>query len=140
MRKYVRHPSDIPIEFDVQDMTREKRESMNNISLGGLSFKSRHEVDVGTTVAIRINFVKPPFEAAGRVTWCERIGDQFDVGVAFTDHEDLYRMRMVEQVCYIEQYKKDVLRQEGRLLSGEEAALEWIGKYAREFPSMGLDS
>lgn len=140
MRKYVRHPSDIPIEFDVKDMMWDGRDCMNNVSLGGLSFKSHNEVGVGTTVAIRIRVVKPPFEAAARVTWCERTGDLFDVGVAFTDQEDLYRMRMVEQVCYIEQYKKDVLRKEGRDLSGEEAALEWISKYAREFPSMGLDS
>jgi hypothetical protein len=41
---------------------------------------------------------------------------------------------MVEQVCHIEQYKADVLKKEGRELTGEEAAKEWILKYAKDFP------
>ena len=46
----------------------------------------------------------------------------------------MFRARMVEQVCHIEQYKHQVLKKEGRKLSGEEAALEWIQKYAPQFP------
>jgi hypothetical protein len=36
---------------------------------------------------------------------------------------------VVEQVCHIENYKKVVYQAEGRLLTAEEAAMEWIGKY-----------
>ncbi len=41
---------------------------------------------------------------------------------------------MIEQVCYIEQYRKEVLKKEGRKLSGEEAAMEWVEKYAKDSP------
>jgi hypothetical protein len=41
---------------------------------------------------------------------------------------------LVEQVCHIEQYKKEVFLKEGRLLSGDEAAAEWIEKFANQFP------
>jgi hypothetical protein len=41
---------------------------------------------------------------------------------------------MVEQLCQIEDYKAKVLAGEGRLLDGEQAAREWIRKFARRFP------
>jgi hypothetical protein len=49
----------------------------------------------------------------------------------------LDRARMVEQVCHIENYKKVVYQAEGRLLTAEEAAMEWISKYASQFPDPG---
>ncbi len=44
---------------------------------------------------------------------------------------------MVEQVCQIENYKHEVYRAEGRALTAAEAAREWIGKYAADFPESG---
>jgi hypothetical protein len=43
-------------------------------------------------------------------------------------------MRMVEQVCHIEQYKKELFEDEGRALTGEQAAMEWIKRFAEGFP------
>jgi len=40
----------------------------------------------------------------------------------------------VEQICHIEQYKRDMRDQEGRELTGEQAAYEWIERFAAEFP------
>ncbi len=45
---------------------------------------------------------------------------------------------MVEQVCYIEDYRRFVLMHEGRELSQEDAASEWIAKYAAQFPAIGI--
>jgi hypothetical protein len=41
---------------------------------------------------------------------------------------------MVEQICHIEHYKREVAEREGRELSGQQAAKEWIAKYAASFP------
>jgi hypothetical protein len=41
---------------------------------------------------------------------------------------------MVEQVAYIESYKKQVREREGRTITGEQAAFEWIARYADSFP------
>ena len=57
--------------------------------------------------------------------------------MSFLDAEDAFLARMVEQVCHIEDYRKSVHRIEGRELSPEEAAMEWIEKYASQFPEMG---
>ena len=58
------------------------------------------------------------------------------MGVSFVDPDDAFRTRMVEQICHIEHYKKEILEKEGRELTGEEAALEWIKRYAGRFPSI----
>ncbi len=135
MRKFIRHPSDVPIEFSVQDVKLEK-EVLTNISVGGVALRSGERVDVGRLIDVCIPSVRPVFRAAGRVAWCLKRQDYFDVGVQFVESEDAFRARMVEQICHIEQYKKEILESEGRVLSGEEAALEWINKYASDFPAM----
>ena len=136
MRKYIRHPSDIPIEFDLTDGAREQRETLNNVSVGGLSFHSHVALPMDALVNIRVPFVSPAFQARAKVVWCRRSGLVFDIGVELVDHEDLFRTRMVEQICHIEHYKREVYQTEGRRLSGEEAALEWISKYAHLFPEL----
>jgi hypothetical protein len=56
-----------------------------------------------------------------------------ELGVEFLHQDDAFKARMVEQVCFIENYKKAAYRAEGRLLSSAEAAMEWITKYASGF-------
>ena len=58
------------------------------------------------------------------------------MGVAFTEPDDLFRVRMVEQLCHIEHYKAEVLAREGRRLNGEQAAREEVGKFAHQFPAL----
>ncbi len=134
MRRYIRHPSDIPIEFEVVDAPFAQTRPLNNISLGGFSFNTSTAIDSGRFVRVRIRVVKPVFEAVCRVAWCKRQNGSYEVGVGFLERDDAFRARMVEQVCHIEHYKKEVLEKEGRAISGEEAALEWIRKYAKDFP------
>jgi hypothetical protein len=46
---------------------------------------------------------------------------------------EAFRARMVEQICHIERYHRQQLS-DGRFVSEEEAAIEWIAKYAGQFP------
>ncbi len=134
-RNYIRHPSDIPIEVETESRDNSDGLHMNNVSCGGLSFRSAEAVPQGLVITVRINVVDPPFEALGRVAWCHNVEGHYDIGVEFVSEEDSFRARMVEQVCHIEQYKQEMERKEGRYLSGEQAALEWIEKYAELFPN-----
>ena len=59
----------------------------------------------------------------------------YDVGIQFADTNTEFAVRMVEQICQIHHYQREVLEKEGRSLSGAEAAAEWVAKYARDFPS-----
>ena len=47
--------------------------------------------------------------------------------------QDDFQTRMEAQCQQIERYRLEVLRNEGRELSQDEAALEWIERYAESF-------
>jgi len=139
MRQFIRHPTEIPIQI-----RRDKRRSpasppLRNVSLGGLAFRSQADLPRGSIVILRIPHVRPQFSARARVVWCSAVNGAFEVGVEFLDVESAYRGRMVEQVCHIEQYRRDARKREGRELTSEEAAAEWIAKYASGFPDPGPD-
>ena len=134
MRKYIRHPSDIPMHYSLGEIVSSKKEYLKNISKGGLCFSSREPLKKGTIINIEIPIRQPVFTATGIVVWCRKNGTEYDVGVKFESMDVGTSIRMVEQVCYIEHYKMEIFTQEGRELSGEEAAIEWIRKFAKGFP------
>ncbi len=132
MRRYLRHPTDCPVDIRLSDVVRD-REYLRNISRGGLCFISTIPIDAGATIHIEIPIVKPVFETDGIVAWCHPASDGFEVGVRFAGR-DQSRHRVVEQVCRIEQFKREIWIRDGRVLSGEEAALEWIRGHQAELP------
>lgn len=134
MRTFIRHPSDIPIELMVEEKHSTELDALHDVSYGGLSFISDESLEKGVHLHIRIDTVQPPFEADGVVVWCHRIKEHYMVGMEFSNKEDVFLVRMVEQICHIEHYKKEVEEQEGRTMTSQEAAIEWINKYADVFP------
>jgi hypothetical protein len=137
MRQFIRHPADVPIEVSAGDPSDRAAHQASNVSLGGLAFRAARELAPGQVVEVRIHCVRPVFETRARVVWCRERDGGFDLGVQFLTAEDAFRARMVEQVCHIETYRKTVQETEGRLLTGKEAAMEWIARYAAEFPEPG---
>lgn len=136
MRSFIRHPSDVPIDYQLDELVAEGTDFLKNVSRGGLAFHSRTQLNKGAMIRIIIPLTNPVFEALGRVSWCEPEDQGFEIGIEFADEDDVFRARMVEQICYIEQYKQDILEKEGRKLTGEEAAAEWINEYATGFPDI----
>ncbi|MBV1885236.1 MAG: PilZ domain-containing protein [Gammaproteobacteria bacterium] len=134
IRNYIRHPSDIPIEIHVSDLKPPNSLNLVNISVGGLAYQSDYFIEPGLVISVRIPTISDEFQVTGEVTWCRKSDDKFDVGIQFNEQHDLFNTRMIEQICHIEHYKRHVQEQENRTLSGEEAALEWIEKYAATFP------
>ncbi|HEY9161422.1 MAG TPA: PilZ domain-containing protein [Desulfomonilia bacterium] len=134
MREFIRHPSDIPIKYRIQDSNTIGINNLKNISVGGLCFKSSVPLANGLQLILSIPVIKPAFKAKGVVAWCKKVDDGFDVGVNFFDSDTQYRIRIIEQICQIEHYRKEVQRKEGRTISAETAAEEWIEKYASDFP------
>lgn len=134
MRHYIRHPAEIPLHFQLaEDEPATTR--LEDVSTGGLSFASPTELSPGQMLDIRIDIGDPPFVIAGRVVWCQPAGDHYRVGVCFRDTEEAFSLRMVEQICHIQQYRERVRQKEGRELSPEEAAREWIERHAGQFPA-----
>ena len=136
MRQFIRHPSDVPIEIRCVADSGYVGRCTKNVGFGGLAFLSDTAIEPETIVALRIHCLRPVFEVvAARVAWCKNEGGQYAVGVQFLDSEVAFRVRMVEQVCHIENYRRDVEQREGRTLTTEEAAKECIKRYASSSPN-----
>ena len=143
MRKFIRHPTSIPIEIAVEDLASADAEAsatgsdmeanLINISAGGLAFNLLHPVAIGTRLTISMPQVWPDYTAQGTVVWCRECNTGFEAGVQFGEANEAFKARMVAQFCQIEDYRRDIHQKEGRRLSSEEAAKEWIVQYAEEF-------
>ncbi len=131
-RLFIRHPTNIPIELcRVAQSVMTKQ--LSNICLCGLAFKSNINWALGTIITIRIPLVDPTFETSGRVVRCQKNTSDFEIGVEFLSTNDAFKVRMIEQLCQIEEYRK---KEQERALTIEEAAIEWISRNAADFPAL----
>jgi hypothetical protein len=136
LRHFIRHPAHIPIEVVPGGGGPREEDRLQDVSAGGLCFGAQHAFPTGSVLRIRIPHIRPAFEAPARVAWCKQHGRSWEIGVSLLCSEDAFRARMVEQLCHIEDYRREVLAREGRALSDEEAALEWIDRHAHDFPPL----
>ncbi len=72
MRQYIRHPSDIPISYELGEKVSDQTEFLKNISEGGLCFQSKFYIDINSVIIIHIPVRTPPFEEKGMVLWCRQ--------------------------------------------------------------------
>ena len=123
MREYIRHHAGVPVYI-----THDNSEycfHLLNVSLGGLACKGKDTFAVDAQVSLRIPYLQPEYKAIGRIAWCKKANDLYEIGIEHTGEKDKARLIMVEQISHIEHYRNEVMLSEGRDLSGEEAAKEW---------------
>ena len=155
VREFIRHTVDVPLEFRaVEGMEHSELGPIpddpetpagaaseghsRNVGFGGLAFESNFCPQVGQLIELKIPTVDPPFIARAKVAWCraDPTGGYL-IGATFLDASDAFRSRMVQQVCSIENYRREVKTKEGRDLTTQEASAEWIEKFAGRFPTSG---
>ncbi len=140
IRKFIRHPSGVPIQVTLDFAEDENDETVDqtitNVSLGGLAFISQKPLELLERVRICIPVLNQDNYLVGNVVWCEKVGGGYEIGIEFEKSKDVFRLRMIEQICHIEHYRKEVEESEGRELNAQEAAKEWISKFAGEFPAL----
>ncbi|MEK1906690.1 MAG: PilZ domain-containing protein [Pseudomonas sp.] len=133
MRRFLRHPSDMPVELVQRKQAFLPRQRLNNISLGGVACNSSKGFRKGTAVELRIPLLGDQASYPGVVAWCRKQPGDYLVGIAFIDEETLFRARMVEQVCQIEHYRHQRELELGETIPVETIACEWIALHAAEF-------
>lgn len=138
MRKFIRHPSSIPVQLTKQDgEVTSKINTLSNVSFGGVSCLCEKPVEKGSLVKMKVECIDPGFEINGRAVWCKPNNDIYEVGIEFiVSKNKMFLLRMVEQICHIEHYRNELIHNEGREITSEEATMEWIEKYAGNFPEM----
>lgn len=82
-RQFIRHPTNIPIEFSLNDVRETEKIQVKDVGNGGLCFVSNHSINSGERIHIIIPSCEPTFNANGIVRWCKQDGTVFWVGVRF---------------------------------------------------------
>jgi hypothetical protein len=90
-------------------------------------------MSLGAPIHLVVPLLGEDVEIDGRVAWCHASRLGYEVGVAFDSVQARFAMRMVEQLCYVEDYRNRVEREQGRVLSSEQAAEEWVDRVADGF-------
>jgi hypothetical protein len=136
-RRFIRHPANIPIHLDCARASGHADHHLGttvDVSAGGLSCHSDQLLSPGDRVEVKIVVEGAPFKTIGHVVWCHRDDQGYLIGIGFSDMATAYAVRMVEQVCHIEEYRQRIKAEEGRELNADEAAHEWITLHAEDFP------
>ncbi|MGB1239846.1 MAG: hypothetical protein ACPG4U_16630, partial [Pseudomonadales bacterium] len=131
------HPREVPVQVVVSDDQAETPEGGNSQGTG-VYVPTTQPFAINTRVEVEINVQSPPFMATGYVSCCEPCasGKGYRLGVIFDCPETAFAVRMIEQICHIEQYRQQVSVREGRELSSDSAAQEWIRLHAADFPEL----
>lgn len=131
--RYMQHPANTPLHLLAGPITPRAETPLPL----GLICNHQYPLEIGTQVEITSPRLAPRMQGRGQVIWCRPLERAFQVGVAFASNEELYRVRMLEQLCHIEHYRR-LLSGDGTWVSRERAAQEWIEKFAAHFPADGL--
>lgn len=141
--QFIQHPENIPLRYSISDAPIEYQHRQYSMPChSGLRFYSQRYIAPQQWLHLSIPLYDSHFEIDAQVCWCEPIKNaaghikNYSIGVSFTNHNTAFSARMAEQVCHIEAYRKIVKKQEGRELSSDQAASEWIAKHADQFPPM----
>jgi len=133
-RRHIRHPAGMPISYELQGQVPPYRGRLHNIGEGGLCLASAVVLDPGTAIRLSLPLFAQQFEVDAHVAWCQPAPEGFLVGVQFVFPHERICVRMIEQLCYIEDFRLQVGREEGRELSREQAAEEWVARFSARFP------
>ena len=138
IRRHIRHVTGIPVEVNLEyhQNYQASEDTITNVSIGGLCFIADDRLDVDEAIQVRFPILDENTSIDGKVVWCNKTERGYEVGLEFNDPEEVERLKMIEQICQIEDFRKDAERQHGRKLSSEQAAREWISKYAGDFSAL----
>lgn len=100
----------------------------------GLYCHWKHAFTQGQQLRLRIPSITCETSADTQVVACRSNEYGYQLVLAFTDEEQAFRFRMVEQLYHIHNYHQQ-LQQQGRRLNLNEAAGEWINRFASSFTS-----
>jgi hypothetical protein len=135
-RKFIRHPICFPLSFKViKTGSKEVHSKTVNVSLGGLLFSAKQSVDVGARIIINMPFENKVFNIRAKVVRCSK-SDQaklYDIAVSFSSPQEAFKVKMIEQIYLIAEYRDLLSLQLGKDVSMEEASRKWIKRYSARF-------
>jgi c-di-GMP-binding flagellar brake protein YcgR len=137
-RRFIRHSLCFPLTYKMIEKKvagKEAKSSSVNISMGGLLFLASKPVAIGSTISVKMPFQDKMFSVKAKVIHCDRdLGTKlFNVGVSFYRLSDAFKVKLIEQLYLISEFRDLWSVQLGRDVTLEEASREWIKRYSKRF-------
>ena len=143
-RSVVRHAIELPIRYRVLSERRQMSgtrsqltnpQKTKNISDSGLLFLATEYFKVGTLLELSLPVKEKVLTIEGCVVHASQDSESglFRTGIHFPKIDSVFKVKLAEQVYQIDQFRKSLSRQEGRLVSEEEAAHQWIEEHSSDF-------
>jgi c-di-GMP-binding flagellar brake protein YcgR len=142
-RKFIRHPLCMPLAYKVLGVGKkdDKEAALAqtlNVSLGGLLFSSKNMVKAGTRIVINMPFEDKMFKVKALVVRCTKNVETafFDIAVSFQRIQEAFKVKMIEQIYLIAEFRDLLSLQSGKQVSLEVASKKWIKRYSARFKKL----
>jgi hypothetical protein len=131
---FIRHPGDRPISVRRLPFWRRWRHTGNRQTGIGIVFEHPAYLRPGSPIEITIPLRGEAQHFEGCVVLVREISIGYEIGLRLLDPDQGTRIRIVEQICYMESYLYSRM-DSGHALTPNRAANEWIQQHAAMFPS-----
>lgn len=139
-RRFIRHPLTLPLKYQVvksgsDPEIKEKDSQTIDLSQGGLMFSAKHPVNINSKISIKMPFENRVFKIKARVAHCNKNAETklYEIGVCFYRLKEAFKVKLIEQIYLISEYRDLRSLELGRTVSLEEASQEWIKRYSERF-------
>lgn len=132
---FIRHPADSPVSVRRLPFWRHWRYATHRQQQGiGIVFEHPVYLRPGTAIEITIQLRGEAQQFEGCVVLVRELPAAYEIGLRLLDPDQGTRIRIVEQICYMESYLRSRIAA-GQQLTSNHAAREWIQQHAAMFPS-----
>ncbi|MBI4974828.1 MAG: PilZ domain-containing protein [Candidatus Omnitrophica bacterium] len=138
-RRFIRHPICYPLEYEYAPKKTAERTKTINVSKGGLLFLSKHRLQTGKIIILKLPIRENVVKVRAKVAHIEQDEEDsrlYNIGVSFYRYSDAFRVKLVEQIYLIDEYRLLRSVQLGHDVSFKQASAEWIKRYAKRFAKL----
>lgn len=137
-RHFIRHPLCFPLQYKLIDKKQKNKTIKSktiNVSRGGLLFAAKSPADPNSLISIKMPFQNKIFKVLAKVIHCHKNPETklYNIGVCFDKFSDAFKVKLIEQMYLILEYRDLRTIQLGREISLHEASKEWIKRYSERF-------
>ena len=93
---------------------------------------------MGSTIVVKMPFEDKIFNVKAKVVHCKKNTETklYNIGVKFYRLNDAFKVKLIEQIYLISEYRDLISMQRGKDISLEEASKEWIKRYSDRFSKL----
>ncbi|MFH1593684.1 MAG: PilZ domain-containing protein [Candidatus Omnitrophota bacterium] len=138
-RRFIRHPISFPLDFEYIPKKILGRSNTLNLSQGGLLFSTTHRLAADKMIMLKLPIQDKLFKVKAKIMHVAPDAENpklFNIGVSFYRYADAFKVKLVEQLYLIDEYRTLRSLQFAHEISLEEASREWIKRYSKRFDKL----